>query len=152
MVTNGKRYTSYIKNISANKNAIARQCIAYSTSKINKISYSNTKIIIFASLNFYFRFVWPTDLKSIPHASTPTSIIPNKFEVSSWYEHTLSSYRIAFLSADTSRDFVTLTFEHLTLNSSFAWRVTLPTFLPNLKTLRLSVFLLGVIKFPVDYH
>jgi len=24
----------------------------------------------------YFRFVWPTDLESIPHASTPTSIIP----------------------------------------------------------------------------
>jgi len=29
----------------------------------------------------YFRFVWPTDLESIPHASTPTSIIPTKFEV-----------------------------------------------------------------------
>ena len=30
---------------------------------------------------FYFRFVRPTDLESIPHASTPTSIIPTKFEV-----------------------------------------------------------------------
>ena len=30
---------------------------------------------------FYFRVVWPIDLKSIPHASTPTSIIPTKFEV-----------------------------------------------------------------------
>ena len=29
---------------------------------------------------FYFRFVWPTDLESIPPASTPTSIIPTKFE------------------------------------------------------------------------
>jgi len=29
---------------------------------------------------FYFRFVWPTDLESISHASTPTSIIPTKFE------------------------------------------------------------------------
>jgi len=29
---------------------------------------------------FYFRFLWPTDLESIPHASTPTSIIPTKFE------------------------------------------------------------------------
>jgi len=28
---------------------------------------------------FYFRFVWPTDLESIPYASTPTSIIPTKF-------------------------------------------------------------------------
>ena len=27
---------------------------------------------------FYFRFVWPTDLESIPHWSTPTSIIPTK--------------------------------------------------------------------------
>ena len=29
---------------------------------------------------FYFRFVWLTDLESIPHTSTPTSIIPTKFE------------------------------------------------------------------------
>jgi len=29
---------------------------------------------------FYFRFVWPTDLESIPHASTPTPIILTKFE------------------------------------------------------------------------
>ena len=29
---------------------------------------------------FYFRFVWPTDLESIPHASTPMSIIPTKVE------------------------------------------------------------------------
>ena len=31
-------------------------------------------------LYFYFRFVWSTDLGSIPHASTPTSIIPTKVE------------------------------------------------------------------------
>jgi len=30
---------------------------------------------------FNFRFVWPTDLESIPHSSTPMSIIPTKFEV-----------------------------------------------------------------------
>jgi len=29
---------------------------------------------------FYFRFVWPTDLESIPHASTRTSLIPTTFE------------------------------------------------------------------------
>ena len=29
---------------------------------------------------FYFGLVWPTDLESIPHASTPMSIIPTKFE------------------------------------------------------------------------
>jgi len=37
---------------------------------------------------FYFRFVWPTDLESTTHASTPTSIIPTKFEdpmpIQSW--------------------------------------------------------------------
>ena len=30
---------------------------------------------------FYFPVFWPTDLEIIPHASTPTSIIPTKFEV-----------------------------------------------------------------------
>jgi len=29
---------------------------------------------------YYFRFVSPTDLESIPHASNPTLIIPTKFE------------------------------------------------------------------------
>jgi len=29
---------------------------------------------------FYIRFVWPTDLESIPHAKTHTSIIATKFE------------------------------------------------------------------------
>jgi len=48
---------------------------------------------------FYFRFVWPTDLESIPHASTPTSIIPTKFQV----DMTIHCRVIAFLSADTSR-------------------------------------------------
>ena len=41
---------------------------------------------------FYFRFIWPTDLESIPHASTPTSIIPTKFEVD--IENTLPSYSV----------------------------------------------------------
>jgi len=49
---------------------------------------------------FYFRFVRPTDLESIPHASTPTSIIPTKFEV----DMCIHCRVIAFLSADTSRD------------------------------------------------
>jgi len=30
---------------------------------------------------FYFHFVWPTDLESMPHALTPTEIISSKFEV-----------------------------------------------------------------------
>ena len=69
---------------------------------------------------FYFRFVWPTDLKSIPHASTPTSIIPARFEV----DMTIHCRVIAFFSADTSRDLVILTFDLLTLNICHAWRVT----------------------------
>jgi len=56
---------------------------------------------------------------------------------------------IAFLSADTSRDFVTLTFDLLTLNSCTAWRVTWPTLLPSLKILHLSVLDLWVITFPL---
>jgi len=43
-------------------------------------------------LYFYFRFVWPTDLESIPPTSTPTSIIPTR--VWSWYGHTLPSYSV----------------------------------------------------------
>jgi len=54
---------------------------------------------------FYFRFVWPTDQESIPHASTPTLIIPSKFEV----DMNIPCRVTAFLSADTSRDLLTLT-------------------------------------------
>ena len=97
---------------------------------------------------FYFRFVWPTDLESIPHASTPTSIILTKFEV----YMTIHCRDIAFLSADTSRDFVTLTFDLLTLNSWSTWRVTWPTLLPSMKTLCLFVHELRVITLPTDYH
>ena len=53
---------------------------------------------------FYFRFVSPTGLESIPHASTPTSIIHTKFEV----DMTTHCRVIAFLSVNTSRDPVTL--------------------------------------------
>ena len=49
---------------------------------------------------FYFRFVWPTDLESIPHSSTPKLIIPSKFEV----DMTIHCRVTAFLSADTLRD------------------------------------------------
>ena len=60
----------------------------------------------------------------------------------------------AFLSADTSRDLVTLTFDLLTLNSCHTWRVTWQTLPPSLKTLCLSVLELGlwVITLPVGYH
>ena len=49
---------------------------------------------------------WSTDLESIPHASTPTTIIRTKFEV----DVTIHCRLIAILSLDTSRDLVTLTF------------------------------------------
>jgi len=97
---------------------------------------------------FYFRFVWPTDLESIPHASTPTSIIPTKFEV----DMCIHCRVIAFLSADTSRDLVTLTFDLLTLNSCCAWRVKWPSLPPSLKTLRLFVQELRVTMVPIDYY
>jgi len=83
---------------------------------------------------FCFRFVSPTGLESIPHASTPTSIIPTKYEV----DMTTHCRFIAFLSVDTSRDLVT--FDLLTLNSCHAWRVTWSTLPPSLKTLRLFVY------------
>jgi len=76
------------------------------------------------------------------------SIISTKFEV----DMTIHCRVIACLPADTSRDFVTLTFDLLTLNSCCAWRVTFPTLLPSLKTLRISVLDLWVITFPVGYH
>jgi len=95
---------------------------------------------------FYFRFFWPTDRESISHALTPTSIIPTKFEVD------MTIRVIAFLSADTSLDLVTLTFDLLTLSSCNIWLVKWPTLPPSLKTLRLSVVELWVITFPVGYH
>ena len=93
-------------------------------------------------------FLLPVCLTYWPRKSTPTSIIPTKFEV----DMTIHCRVIAFLSADTSRDFVTLTFDLLTLNSCSTWRVTWSTLLPSLKTLRLSVLELWVITFPVDCH
>jgi len=46
------------------------------------VSFSVYFCILYAECPpyFYFRFVWPTDLESIPHASTPTSMIPTKFK------------------------------------------------------------------------
>ena len=67
--------------------------------------------------------------------------------------HVDNSHRvIAFVSADTSRDFVTLTFDLLTLSSWSTWRVTWPALPPSLKTLCLSVHELQVITLPIEYH
>ena len=106
--------------------------------KISAIWRRFTLIFAFSILNVRHispRFVRPTDVEIIPHVWTPTSIIPTKFEV----DMTIHCRVIAFLSADTSRDFVTLTSDLLTLNNCCVWRVTCPTLLPSLKTVRLSV-------------
>jgi len=97
---------------------------------------------------FYFQFVLPTDLESIPHESTPTSIIPTRFEV----DMTINCRVIAFLYAGTSHDLVTLTTDLFTLNRCHTWRVMWPTSPPSMKTLRISVLQLWVITFPVVYH
>ena len=76
--------------------------------------------------------------------------VDNSHQVWSWYDHTLPSYSVFVV--DTSRDFVTLTFDLLTLNSCHAWRVTWPTLPPSLKTLRLFFHELRVITVPIDYH
>ena len=73
-----------------------------------------------------------TERESIPHASTPTSIIPTRFEV----DMTIHCRVIVFLSADTPRDLMTLTFDLLTLNICHTWRVTWPTLPSSMKTLR----------------
>jgi len=77
-----------------------------------------------------------------------TLIIPTKFEVNM----TIHCRVTAFLSSDTSRDLVTLTFDLLTLNSCRTWRVTCATLPPSTKTVSLSVLELRVITFLIRYH
>jgi len=74
---------------------------------------------------------WPIKYTT-PHTSTPTLIIPTKFED----DMTIHCRVTAFLSADMSRDLVTLAFDLLTLNSCHTWRVTwsTSTLSPSLKT------------------
>ena len=86
-------------------------------------------------------FLLPVCLTYWPRKNT-TRVGPhvdNSHQVWSRYDHQLPSYIIAFLSADTSRDLVTSTFDLLTLNSWRTWRATWPTLPPSLKTLRISV-------------
>ena len=75
---------------------------------------------------------------------------PNFRQVWSWYDDPLLSYSV--LAYDTSRAFVTLTFDLLTLNSCHTRRVTCPTLPPSLKTLCLFVLELWVTAFPIGYH
>jgi len=97
--------------------------------KISAIWRRFTIIIAFYILNVrHISISRLFDLESIPHASTPTSIIPTKFEV----DMNIHCRVRAFLSADTSRDLVTLTFDLSTLNSCSSWRVTWPHAYPFL--------------------
>jgi len=75
-------------------------------------------------------------------------IIPTKFEV----DMSIRCRVTAFLSANRSRDLLTLTFDILTLNRCHTWRVTWPTPPINLKTPRLFILELRVITVPIDYH
>jgi len=97
---------------------------------------------------FYILNVRHISTSGLFDLSTATLIIPTKFEV----DMCIHCRVIAFLSADTSHDLVTLTFALLTLCSCHAWRVTWPTLPPVMKTLRLSVLELRVITFTIGYH
>jgi len=77
--------------------------------------------------------------------TTPTSIIPTRFEV----DMTIHCRVIAFLYADTSHDLVTLTFDLFTLNSYHTWRVTCPNLPPCLKTLWLLFMSYELWRFPL---
>ena len=69
---------------------------------------------------FYFRFIWPTDLESVPRVEPPTLIISAKFEVDTTIHHRVT---FSVVGADTLRDLVTLTFDLLTLDSGQTWQV-----------------------------
>jgi len=73
---------------------------------------------------FYFRFVWLTDLESIPHASTPTSIIPTKFEVDMTIHCRVITFFVCWY-VTWPRDLDLLTF-----NSYRTWQVTCPILPP----------------------
>jgi len=97
---------------------------------------------------FLLPVVWLTDLQSIPHASTPTLIISTNVEV----DMTIHCRVVAFLSADTLPDLVTLIIDLLTFNSWRTWRVMWPTLPTSLKTLSPSVLKFWVVTYPVGYH
>jgi len=97
---------------------------------------------------FYFRFVWPTDLESIPHAPNPH--VDNSHQVWSWYDHPLPSYTVFVCWHVTwpgDLDLWPFDLEQLS-----TWRFTWSTLPPSLKTLRPFVHDLRIITVPIDYH
>jgi len=67
-----------------------------------------------SALYFYFRFIWPINLESVPCVEPPVFIISTKFEVDTTIHRRVTALR----------DLVTLTFDLLTMDSSQRWLVT----------------------------
>ena len=68
---------------------------------------------------FYFRVDWPTDLKSIPHASTPTSIIPTRFEVDmTIYCRVIAAFVCRYVTWPCDLDFWPFDIEHMSYMAS----------------------------------
>jgi len=75
-------------------------CLCNRLTDFDEIWHDDAHSSLTADRPFNFEFLKIQHLESIPHASTPTSIIPTKFEV----DITIRCRVIAFLSAHTSRD------------------------------------------------
>ena len=92
--------------------------------------------------------MWPTDLESIPYASTRTLIISTMFEVDMTIRCRVTAFFFCWYVTWPGDLDLWLFY----LNSYPTWRVTWPILPPSLKTLRLFVHELRVITFPVGYH
>ena len=90
----------------------------------------------------YFQSSSPTELESVSHVSS--------FAMKIFTNYSLPSY--SFLTADTLRELVALTFDLFNFVSSHTWRVTYSTSPPSLKILWLSVLELWVLIFPIGYN
>ena len=71
-------------------------------------------------------------------------------QVWSWYDDPSPSSSV--VGADTLRDYVTLTYDLLTLDSGQTWQITCATPPPSFKILRLSVLELWVMMSAIGHH
>ena len=90
--------------------------------------------MIFALDTLNVRHISTSALESVSRDAHLAVTVSIKFEVD-----TTIRCIVIVIAADTLRDFVTLTFDLLTLVSDHTWRVMWSTPLPSLKILRLSV-------------
>ena len=67
---------------------------------------------------FYFRVVWPTDLESIPHASTPTSIIPASLKLIWPYTAEFSVFVCRHVTLPCDLDLRSFDLEHMSCMAS----------------------------------